>query len=347
MLKLLGYLNKNLAAAIPAAMLLGFASGLAADVRPLKELILPFTFLMVYPLMVTMRLRKVLEGGDGKAQALAQGMNFGVIPFAAFGLGLAFFPGRPFLALGLLLAGLVPTSGMTIAWTGFAKGNVEAAVKMTVLGLILGSLLTPLYLNALMGAKVKVGLAVVFGHIMLTVFLPLAAGYATQRLLIRRHGPRVFQKSLAPRFPVLSTLGVLGIVFIAMALKAREIAAHPLLVAEILVPVVLLYGGNYVLGVLAGRSFLEREDAVALVYGTVMRNLSIAMAVAMNAFGEGGAEATLVICAAYLVQVQSAAWSVGWLKRFFAPRILPAAAGEGPWSPVPGLLPERVSRDDT
>ena len=37
----------------------------------------------------------------------------------------------------LLLAGLVPTSGMTISWTGFAKGNVAAAVKMTVIGLTL------------------------------------------------------------------------------------------------------------------------------------------------------------------------------------------------------------------
>ena len=30
------------------------------------------------------------------------------------------------------MAGLVPTSGMTISWTGFAKGKVEAAVKMTL-----------------------------------------------------------------------------------------------------------------------------------------------------------------------------------------------------------------------
>ncbi|NPU84777.1 MAG: arsenic resistance protein [Syntrophaceae bacterium] len=328
MMKILGTLNRNLAVAIPAAMALGFAVGMVMDARVLKGGILPLTFLMVYPMMVTMKLRKILEGGDGKAQAMAQAMNFGIVPFAAFGLGLAFFPGRPFLALGLLLAALVPTSGMTIAWTGFAKGNVEAAVKMTVVGLILGSLLTPLYLNSLLGAKVAVDLPAVFGQILLTVFLPMAAGYATQRALVRRYGQRDFEKRLAPRFPAFSTLGVLGIVFVAVALKAREIAAHPLLVGEVLVPVILLYGGNYLLGALAGKTFLNREDAIALVYGTVMRNLSIAMAVAMNAFGEAGAEAALVICAAYLVQVQSAAWSVGWVKRFFEPRILPVAAPE-------------------
>jgi len=328
MLKVLGRLNRNLVTAIPAAMLLGFVAGTVADPRPLKALILPLTFLMVYPMMVTMKLRKILEGGDGKAQALAQILNFVVIPLAAFGLGIVFFTDRSPLALGLLLAALVPTSGMTIAWTGFAKGNVEAAVKMTVLGLVLGSLLTPLYLNVLLGAKVAVDLAGVFGQIALTVFLPMAAGYATQRLLVRRHGERAFTDRLAPRFPAVSTLGVLGIVFVAMALKARDIAAHPLLVAEILVPVVLLYGGNYLLGILVGRAFLNRQDAVALVYGTVMRNLSIAIAIAMNAFGEAGAEAALVISAAFLVQVQSAAWSVRWVKRLTEPLVAPAVAVE-------------------
>jgi arsenite transporter len=55
----------------------------------------------------------------------------------------------------------------------------------------------------------------------------MAAGYVTQRMLVRRFGAQDFQKRLAPRFPALSTLGVLGIVFIAIALKAGAIAANP------------------------------------------------------------------------------------------------------------------------
>lgn len=54
--------------------------------------------------------------------------------------------------LALLLTALLPTSGMTISWTGFAKGNVPAAVKMTVVGLIAGSLLAQVYLEATAGA---------------------------------------------------------------------------------------------------------------------------------------------------------------------------------------------------
>src|SRR5690606_34204866 len=103
-------INKNLVLAIPVAMVLGFGFGLMAPVGWLKSLIVPLTFLMVYPMMVNLKLQKVLEGGDLKAQALAQAINFAVIPFVAFGLGKVFFADQPWYALGLLLAALLPTS---------------------------------------------------------------------------------------------------------------------------------------------------------------------------------------------------------------------------------------------
>ncbi len=317
MWKILAQLNRNLVLAIPAMMLAGFAAGLATEASSLKNLILPFTFLMVYPMMVTLKIRQVLAGGDGKAQILTQAINFAVIPFVAFAAGRIFFADRPYLALGLLLAALVPTSGMTISWTGFAKGNLAAAVKMTVVGLILGSLATPFYVQALMGARVSVDIGGIFRQIVLIVFLPMLAGYATQRALVRRYGADAFQKALAPRFPALSTLGVLGIVFIAIALKAPAIAARPDQLLLIIVPLVLLYTFNYLLSTLVGKMFLPRGDAIALVYGTVMRNLSIALAVAINAFGAAGADAALVICLAYIIQVQSAAWYVKFTPRVF------------------------------
>jgi len=326
MWSLLQKLNRHLIIAIPALMVAGFFCGQLWDAAPLKSLILPFTFLMVYPMMVTLKIRQVFAGGDLRAQLLTQGLNFAVIPFVAFTLGELFLAGNPSMALGLLLAALVPTSGMTISWTGFARGNLAAAVKMTVIGLVLGSLLTPLYVKGLLGASIPVDLARVFQQIVLVVFLPMLAGYVTQRLLITRYGQESFQKLLAPRFPGLSTLGVLGIVFLAMALKARGIAAHPEALLTIFVPLLLLYGGNFLLSTLVGRLLLPRGDAIALVYGSVMRNLSIALALAMSAFGSAGSDAALVISLAYVIQVQSAAWYVRFTDRLFGPVAQPLTA---------------------
>ncbi len=332
MWSILQKISKNLVLAIPTAMALGFGVGLATDASWMKSLILPFTFLMVYPMMVTLKIKEVFSRGDVKAQVLTQAINFGIVPFLAYGVAMLFFPDRPYLMLGLLLAGLVPTSGMTISWTGFAKGKVSAAVKMTVIGLTLGSLATPFYVRGFLGADIEVDVAGVMGQIGLIVFLPMAAGYATQRFLIRRFGQKAFAERLGPRFPALSTIGVLGIVIIAIALKARSIAASPEVLAAILVPLGIVYGINYLVSTLLGKWFLPRGEAIALVYGTVMRNLSIALAVAINAFGSQGSEAALVVALAYIIQVQSAAWYVRLTDRVFgvapAPAVSPPQANQ-------------------
>ena len=319
-MNLLSRMTRNLTVAIPVAMLLGLGYGLIAPTAWLRALIVPLTLLMVYPMMVNLKLRTLFVGGDGKAQVLAQTINFAVIPFVAFALGRLWFPEQPYFALGLLLASLLPTSGMTIAWTGFAKGNLPAAIKMTVVGLILGSLLTPFYVQWLMGATVAVDLFAVFLQIVLVVFLPMLAGQLTQAYLLRRHGQQAFQLHWAPRFPPLSTLGVLGIVFVAIALKGATLVAHPEMLLDILLPLFVLYLFNYAFSTFIARRLLPRGDAIALVYGTVMRNLSIALALAMNAFGAAGEDAALLIAVAYVIQVQSAAWYVKFSDRFFGPK---------------------------
>jgi predicted Na+-dependent transporter len=154
-------------------MVLGLIAGAFFETAFLKDWIVPFTFLMVYPMMVTLNVREMFRKGDLKLQAATQTINFFIIPFLGLGIGVLFFRDNPLVVLGLLLTSLLPTSGMTISWTGFAGGNVPAAVKMTVFGLILGSLLTPVYIKVLMGTVVDVSFLKVFSQILFIVFLPL------------------------------------------------------------------------------------------------------------------------------------------------------------------------------
>ena len=207
---------------------------------------------------------------------------------------------------------------MTISWTGFAKGNLNAAVKMTVIGLILGSIATPFYAKWLMGTAIEIPLSDIFRQIMVIVFLPMLLGVATRLLLIRVVGADKYNKTLKQKFPAFSTLGVLGVVFVAMALKAEAIISKPMILVSFLVPLAILYIGNFALSTLVGKLLFNRGDAIALVYGTVMRNLSIALAIAITAFGgEQGSEIALIIAMAYIIQVQAAAWYVKLTDRLF------------------------------
>lgn len=149
------------------------------------------------------------EGLDPKLQGSAQFINFVLIPFIEFYLGRWFIPEQPYMALGLLLASLLPTSGMTISWTGFAKGNMGASINMTVIGLTLGPLATPFYVSWLLGAKVEVGIIKVMQQIFFIVFLPMGLGYLTRQALLKKYTMQEFKEKIALRFPALSTIGVL------------------------------------------------------------------------------------------------------------------------------------------
>jgi ACR3 family arsenite efflux pump ArsB len=323
MWKWLMLLQKNLVWSVPAFMILGIIfGGIVSDVSFLKALVVPLTFLMVYPMMINLQINKVLSGGDFKLQAVTQLINFGVIPFFAFALGKVFYsgtdnPDNSYYLLGLLLTSLLPTSGMTISWTGFAKGNINAAIKMTVIGLIAGSLATPFYAKFLMGAVVEIPLLDVFKQIAIIVFLPMILGFVTKQVLIKTVGESRYNKDLKQKFPVFSTIGVLGIVSVAMALKAKSILGNPSLVLSFLIPLLIIYGINFLLSTIVGKLLFNRGDAIALVYGTVMRNLSIALAIAMGAFPEKGAAIALIIAMGYIIQVQAAAWYVKFTDKLF------------------------------
>ena len=127
----------------------------------------------------------------------------------------------------------------------------------------------------------------------------------------------IIVKTSPKKFPPISTLGVLGIVFVAIALKANDILGQPVVVVRYLMPLLLLYLINFTLSTLIGKWFFSRGDAIAIVYGTVMRNLSIALAVAMTAFAEHGAEIAVIIALAYIIQVQAAAWYVRLTDNIF------------------------------
>ena len=315
-LRAISGLSKHLVILIPVAMLLGLLVGALVDLAPLKVAVLPLTMLMVYPMLVNFRPAEALSLKDSRAVGIAMALDFIALPALAWLVAVTFFRNDPGLYVGMILAGLFPTSGMTISWTGFAKGNVAAAVKMTVIGLIAASLLAPVYLKVLAGAIVPVDMAEVLRTVALVVAVPMFLGWLTRTGLTRRIGAERFKSDVLPVLPGISTIGVLAIVFLAIGLKARMIISEPALLVRVVVPLAVFYLVNFALSTLIGRLLLPRGDAIAVVYGTVMRNLSIALGIAIASFGP---EAALVLAVAYIVQVQSAAWYVKATDRVFGP----------------------------
>lgn len=59
---------------------------------------------------------------------------------------------------------------MTISWTGFARGSIKDAVKMTIIGLLMGSMLLPVYIRIFLGASVSISILSILRQALLLCF---------------------------------------------------------------------------------------------------------------------------------------------------------------------------------
>lgn len=79
MWKVLGFFQEKLVWSVPIFMISGLSVGALIDPSSLKSLIIPLTFLMVYPMIINLQVQQVLSGGNYKVQFVAQLINFGVV----------------------------------------------------------------------------------------------------------------------------------------------------------------------------------------------------------------------------------------------------------------------------
>ncbi len=303
-------IQKHLVVSILVGMMMGFLVGLVVDTSLLRGSVGVLTFLMVYPMMVTLNYKSILSKGNWKLQATTQMINFLYLPFLAYLFGIVFFREMINFRLGILLIALLPTSGMTVSWTVMAKGNVKEAIRMIVFGLILGGLLTPFFIRFYIGEAIHIPFFSIFNQIIWVVFVPMLLGFLTQRLLAKKFGEERFNKTIKPVFPLFSTVAVIVLITLVMSFRSRMLMANPLVLLEILIPVTLGYFIMMISVHWIGRIFFNYADRIALVNGTMIRSLSLALAIALTVFSESGPEVALIIALAYIIQVQMAAWYV-------------------------------------
>lgn len=290
---------------VPLTLILGFIVGSIWDTSFLKSTILFATIIMIYATMVGLNVKELTSFKGSKVLIYSILINFAIIPLVAYGLGQLLLKDYPLMFAGLALSALLPTSGMTISWTMLQKGNVALAVKLTIFGLILGSLLTPWYLLAMVGEYVDINIWETMKTILLVVFVPLILGQITFKLLLKKYTMEQFKKQIKPNFGPLSIWAMLYVVFVSISMKATMIVENLQLIVLAIVVLLLFYGINYVISTFTAVKWLNRGDGIALVNGTVLRNLSIAIGLAATSFG---AEAALIVTIAFIVQQQTIAY---------------------------------------
>ncbi len=301
---LLTTLKQNLLVVVIVSLVAGLLVGqfIGAETRELLQLlVVPALFVMVYPMMINIDLTRVVRASEHiRPVGLSLLINFVISPVIAVGLAQLFFDGSAGYAFGLYMIALIPTSGMTAAWTGLAGGDLEAALVALALNLLLAVLVLPLYLSVLVGGTGLFDPMSLYRQLAIVVVVPMIAGNLTRRYLLSRYDPSGF-KSLKPVFGGVSSVGVMLIVFIATAMQSTQILSDPITSVSTILPLVVFYALVLAVGAVLGRYLLRTDQSIALIYATSMRNLSIALAIVVAADAIP-TEAVLPIALGYLVQ---------------------------------------------
>ena len=301
----LKFVKKNLPILIIFSITFGLIFGYFSNPKFLKQYIDFILFLMIYPMMINLKVTDVFKSFTNiKPLLISLAINFLFVPFVAFGLGKMFFSDSPMLFVGLILIGLIPTGGMTASWTGLANGNLKLSLVLISINLTVSIIAVPIYLNLFVGDIVNIDTLIILKSLIKVVVIPLILGDITRRLIIKYKGPKKYQ-AIKPNLGGVSSLGVLLIVFVAMALKSKTILTQLDLVLISVIPLILFYIIVLFFSHFIGKKTMSDENRIALVYSTSLRNLTIALGISLTSFGES--LAVFLVAIGYVIQLPVAA----------------------------------------
>lgn len=201
--------------------------------------------------------------------------QFLVMPLLAVALT-RIIPMSPEVAAGVILVGCCPGGTSSNVMTYLAKGDTALSVACTSVTTLLAPVVTPLLVLLLAREYLPVDAWAMFLSIVKVVLVPLALGFAAQRLL-----PGLVRAAL----PVLPLVSVTGIVLIVAAVVGASKGAIAQSGLTIFAVVVLHNVLGYVIGYLAARmAGLHLAGRKAIAIETGMQNSGLAAALAAAHF---------------------------------------------------------------
>lgn len=311
--KLFYFPSKNISLVVSIMIAIGLFVGNYVNTEYLRVLMPIAILTMILPTMIGFKWREMTNLSHWKVFAAAGLINFIMIPLLAYTLGYVSLSDQPDLFAGLALASLLPTSGMTISWTMFYKGNVAASIKITAISLIIGAIVTPIYLTMMFSQTIEADLAFLFMKVFLVVIIPMVIGTLIQKSLVKKYSPEEIKTKIKPMFPAISSWGLMIIIFVMTSINAEIIFVESASILQALLVLIVFYLLNFAISTIVGKLFFNRADSITLVYSTVLRNLSIALGIAVTSFGP---KAGLILAIAFVLQIQAATWYGRFVDRF-------------------------------
>lgn len=260
--------------------------------------------LMMYPVLAKVRYEDLgrRDPGDGRFYAVSLFLSWVLAPILMFALAWIFLADEPAYRTGVIIVGLARCIAMVLVWNDLADGDRDRAAILVVFNalfqVVAYSLLGWFYLTVLpswLGLDTQgfeVGIWEVSRTVLIFLGIPLAAGYLTRRVALRRHGREWFETRVIPRIAPLTLYGLLFTIVLLFAIQGDEITGAPLDVVRIGVPLLLYFTIMWVLGFVVGRAMrLGYAKTATLAFTVASNDFELAIAVAVGVFGAASGQA--------------------------------------------------------
>jgi ACR3 family arsenite transporter len=266
-----------------------------------------FIWVMIYPMMIQIEWSAIKDVGKRpQGLALTLTVNWLIKPFTMAGLGVLFFhhlfapwvdpqSANEYIA-GMILLGVAPCTAMVFVWSQLVRGDANyTLVQVSINDIIMIFAFAPIAALLLGVTNLAVPWETLFLSTLLYVVLPLLAGLATRRALLRRspQALEAFVRGIKPW----SVAGLIATVVLLFGLQAETILAQPGVIGLIAVPLVLQTYGIFFLAWWGAR-WLRLPHPVAgpacLIGTSNFFELAVAVAISLFGLHSGAALATVV-----------------------------------------------------
>jgi ACR3 family arsenite transporter len=293
--------------------------------------------LMMYPVLAKVRYeelgRKQLDGvNDRVFFGWSLFLSWVVGPLLMFALAWLFLADQPAYRTGVIIVGLARCIAMVLIWNDLAKGDRDRTALLVVFNALFQvaafSLLGFFYLTVLPGwlgldtQGFEVGIWEVAKTVLIFLGIPLAAGYLTRRIGLKRRGRDWYDRRFLPKIGPVTLYGLLFTIVLLFAIQGERITAEPADVARIALPLLcyfaVMWVAGFVIGKLAG---LPYAQTASMGFTVSSNDFELAIAVSVGVFGAASGEALAGVVGP-LIEVPvlvGLVYVALWARRFWQP----------------------------
>jgi arsenite transporter len=262
---------------------------------------------MMYPVLAKVRyedIGRMSDDGVGNWRFFGTSLvlSWLVGPALMFALAWIFLADQPAYRTGVIIVGLARCIAMVLVWNDIALGDRERAAVLVVFNALFQvaayALLGYFYLTTLPGwlgfdtQGFEVGIWEVSRTVLVFLGIPLAAGFMTRRIGIRRRGRDWYEHEFIPRIAPWTLYGLLFTIILLFAIQGDEVTSSPLDVARIALPLLVYFAIMWVLGFGTGRAMgFPYPQTAALSFTVASNDFELAIAVAVGVFGAASGQA--------------------------------------------------------